>query len=178
MVLFRTESIISAEERRNVRVGFSQFFLALLQEADSLVLNPTCKSSKWLSCPSNKEDSRLLVMRIVWNVENLVSVQTSPLCGSLPHLSSSLLPSPPFLNVYCPSASFSVVLPPEPLPEVACPPKSSLSSTFCPSGQRPYMCEGKAWSQTMSWGFNTLALKSVFLDCKMSKFFSGKNPGY
>lgn len=45
--------------------GFSQFFLALLQEADSLVLNPTCKSCNGLSCPSNNEDSRLRVTRIV-----------------------------------------------------------------------------------------------------------------
>lgn len=96
MVLFGTESIIPAEEGRNVRVGFSQFFLALLQEADSLVLNPTCKSSDWLSCPSNNdEDGRLRVTRIVRNVENLVSVQTSPLCAGLSHLSSPLLPSPP-----------------------------------------------------------------------------------
>lgn len=171
MVLFRTESIISAEERRNVWVGFSQFFLALLQEADSVVLNPTCESSDWLSCPSNNEDSRLRVTRIVWNVENLVSVQTSPLCGSLSHLSSSLPPSPPsclFTVLPRPSLLF-YLMSLSPRSPVLLNHLYPLLSVYQDNG---HTCVKEKPGLKQCPGVSTqLHRKVFFLNCKMSKLF-------
>lgn len=177
-VLFRTESIISAEERKNVWVGFSQFFLALLQEADSLVLNPTCKSSDWLSCPSNNEDSRLRITRVVWNVENLVSVQTSPLRGSLSHLSSSLPPSPPsclFTVLPRPSLLFYLVSL-SPRSPVLLNHLYPLLSVYQGNGRT---CVKEKPGLKQCPGVSThLRRKVFFLNCKMSKFFSGTSSFY
>lgn len=172
MVLFRTESMILAEGRRNVWVGFSQFFLALLQEADSLVLNPTCKSSDWLSCPSNNEDSRLRVTRIVWNVENLVSVQTSPLCGSLSRLSSSLPPSPPsclFTVLPCPSLLFYLVSPSPRLPVLL----NHLYPPICVYQGNGHTCvKGKPGLKQCPGVSTHLHWKVFFLNCiKCQSFF-------
>lgn len=111
-----------------VAVGFSQFFsfsfLALLQEADSLVVNPHLRTL-WLTQLSPQHSSahhrncgKTLKKR---NKKRTWSLSRRPYCARACLIARSAALLCCQLTVL--SLPFSVVS----LPEVACPPKSSLS---------------------------------------------------